>query len=246
MRDRAMAAQYYIGTSGFSYPHWRGVFYQEKLPQARWLEHYAQRYSTVELNNSFYRLPSEKAVEGWRDRSPPGFLFAVKASRIITHLRRLRDVQEPLQTFLSRICNLKEKLGPILYQLPPGMQRDEELLDAFLSVLPQELQHVLEFRNRSWYEEGVFARMRRHNVAFCVHDMAGVESPVVATADFVYLRFHGPTGRYAGSYPDEQLAEWAQLIRGLGEGLKEAYVYFNNDIGGHAVNNARTMEQLLS
>ncbi|MBI2872924.1 MAG: DUF72 domain-containing protein [Chloroflexi bacterium] len=236
----------HVGTSGFSYPHWRGAFYPQELPQARWLEHYAQHFSTVELNNSFYRLPTEKAFQGWRDRTPLGFVFAVNASRMITHLRRLRDIQEPLETFVARARHLKERLGPLLYQLPPGMRRNDELLEAFLSMLPQDLRHVIEFRNESWYEEGVLGLMRRYNVAFCVHDMARKESPVVATADFAYIRFHGTTGRYAGSYTDDQLAEWARRIRQLGTSCRAVYAYFNNDVGGHAVENARTLMQLLA
>ncbi len=236
---------YYIGTSGFSYPHWRGVFYPQKYPQARWLEYYARHFRTVELNNPFYRLPSEGTFQGWQERTPPGFVFAVKASRLITHLHRLRGVEEALETFFSRVCHLGEKLGPILYQLPPGMGQDLELLDGFLSRLPHHLQHVMEYRNPTWYDEATLAVMRRHNVAFCVHDMARKESPVVATADFAYFRFHGPTGRYAGNYSSEQLARWAGRIRELGDGLKATYIYFNNDIGGHAIDNARTLAHLL-
>lgn len=241
-----MAPKYYVGTSGFSYPHWRGIFYPAKLPQSRWLEYYATEFSTVELNNSFYRLPSERAFQGWRTRTPEGFIFAVKASRFITHLRRLRQVQAPLETFLSRARHLNEKLGPILYQLPPNMPRDKDLLEGFLSILPQGLQHVLEFRNQSWYEEGVHRLLRQHNVAFCVHDMSKLESPVLTTADFAYFRFHGPTGRYAGRYTDEMLQEWAQRIRQVSPDLKVIYVYFNNDVAGYAVKNAMTLGQLLS
>jgi uncharacterized protein YecE (DUF72 family) len=239
--------QCYIGTSGFSYTHWWGVFYPEKLPQARWLEHYARQFSTVEINNSFYRLPSERTFQGWRERTPAGFLFAVKASRFITHVRRLNDAQEPLETFLSRARNLEEKLGPVLYQLPPSMERDEGLLQAFLALLPEDLQHVVEFRHQSWYEEKVYAPMRRYNTALCIHDMAQSESPVVATADFAYVRFHGTTSRYAGNYSNGQLEDWAKRIKELASSsnLKAVYIYFNNDIEGHAVNNARSLIQLL-
>jgi uncharacterized protein YecE (DUF72 family) len=240
--------RYYIGTSGFSYSGWRGVFYPEKLPQARWLEHYAQQFPTVEINNSFYRLPSEQTFQGWRDRTPAGFLFAVKGSRLITHLRRLRDVQEPLATFLSHARHLQEKLGPTLYQLPPSLERDEGLLEAFLALLPEDLPQVIEFRHRSWYEERVYAAMRRYNAALCIHDMSQSESPMIATADFAYVRFHGTTSRYAGNYSDEQLEDWANRIRQLARdsNLNSVYTYFNNDIEGHAVNNAQTLAQLLA
>jgi uncharacterized protein YecE (DUF72 family) len=178
------ATKYYIGTSGFSYPHWRGLFYPDKLPQARWLEHYAQTFTTVELNSTFYRLASETTVKNWRDRTPQDFLFAVKASRLITHLHRLHGVQEPLESFLSRMQSLEQKLGPVLYQLPPSLKRDEALLEAFLQLLPTGQQHVLEFRDSSWYQEKVETLLGEHNVALCVHDMSGSESPVSATADF--------------------------------------------------------------
>jgi uncharacterized protein YecE (DUF72 family) len=239
---------YYVGTSGFSYTHWRGAFYPEKLPQARWLEHYARQFPTVEINNSFYRLPSEKTFQSWSERTPAGFLFAVKASRFITHLRRLHDVQAPLETFLSHARNLNEKLGPVLYQLPPSMGRDEGLLEAFLAILPRDLQHVIEFRRQDWYEERVYAAMRGSNVALCIHDMGQSKSPLVATADFTYVRFHGTTGRYTGNYSDEQLEDWATRIRQLASSNnpKIVYIYFNNDIAGHAVNNARALAQLLA
>ncbi len=240
-----MPVQYLVGTSGFSYKHWRDVFYPPGLAQARWLEYYAQRFATVELNSTFYRLPPEKTFDSWRRRTPPGFLFAVKASRLVTHLKRLRDVQEPLETFIGRARALEARLGPILYQLPPGMGRDEALLGDFLALLPADLRHVMEFRNKEWYAGPVFHLLRRHNVALCLHDMAGSEPPDLATADFAYVRFHGTTARYAGSYSDQQLEEWARRIGGLGD-LRRVYAYFNNDIGGHAVRNAATLLRFLS
>jgi uncharacterized protein YecE (DUF72 family) len=237
----------YIGVSGFSYPQWRGAFYPENLPHSQWLEHYAHQFSTVEVNSSFYRLPTEKTFQRWRETTPSGFLFAVKANRSITHQHHLENVQEPLDIFLARSRNLKEKLGPILYQLPPSMKRDEGMLEAFLSFLPQDLRHVVEFRHRGWYEEAVYAVLQRHNVALCIHDMGRSESPVAATADFAYVRFHGTSGRYTGDYSAQQLEDWAKRIRGLvsENQLKATYIYFNNGLEGHAVNNARTLAQLL-
>ncbi|MFQ5860482.1 MAG: DUF72 domain-containing protein [Dehalococcoidia bacterium] len=234
-----------IGTSGWSYAHWRGPFYPPELPQARWLEFYTQRFPTVELNNSFYRLPLSKTFQNWRTRVPQGFLFAVKASRFITHIKRLRDVAEPLETFLERARLLAEKLGPLLYQLPPGLGRDEARLSSFLALLPRDLQHVVEFRNPSWYDEGTLALLMGHNVAFCVHDMRGCATPVLATADFAYVRLHGPTGTYSGCYTKEALEEWADQVRAIGQGLKAVYIYFNNDIGGFAVANAMSLAAKL-
>jgi len=240
-----MGPKYYIGTSGWVYRHWRDVFYPSKLAQSKWLEFYTRHFPTVELNNSFYRLPTEKAFSNWRDTSPEGFVYAVKVSRFITHIKRLKDVQEPVETFLGRARHLGQKLGPLLYQLPPNMHRNDERLDAFLALLPKGLRHVVEFRHESWLDEGVFDILRRHNVGFCVFDMPDLPCPLVATADFAYIRFHGSTGLYWSCYSDEELEDWAQKISGLGKKLDTVYIYFNNDAEGFAIKNARTLGEKL-
>ena len=199
----------------------------------------------MELNNSFYQLPSEKAFENWRDTSPDDFVYAVKVSRFITHIKRLKNVEEPIETFLSRARHLQEKLGPLLFQLPPNMHRNDERLDAFLSLLPRGLRHVVEFRHESWLDEKVFEILRRHNVGFCVFDMPGLACPLVATADFAYIRFHGSSGLYFSCYSDEELEEWARKIAGLAKDLETVYIYFNNDAEGFAVKNAQTLAQKL-
>jgi uncharacterized protein YecE (DUF72 family) len=237
--------QYYIGTSGWHYDHWRHLFYPDKLPKAKWLEFYSRHFTTVELNNSFYRLPSEEAFANWRDSSPANFAFAVKVSRFITHIKRLKDIEQPVDTFLSRAKILKQKLGPLLYQLPPNMHRDDDRLESFLSILPQGLKHVLEFRHESWLDNGVFEILRRHNVGLCVFDMPDLSCPLVATADFAYLRFHGSTGLYSSCYTDEELAEWAKRLAGLAPEVKEVYIYFNNDAEAFAVRNAMTLGDYL-
>jgi len=236
-----MAAKYYIGTSGWVYPHWRDVFYPPKLPQPKWLEFYTRYFRTVELNNSFYRLPSEQAFSNWRESSPEGFVYAVKVSRFITHIKRLKDVGEPIETFLSRARCLKEKLGPLLYQLPPNMHRNDDRLDSFLSLLPGGLRHVIEFRHESWLDEGVFEVLRRHNVGFCVFDMPGLPCPLVATAEFAYIRFHGSSGLYFSCYSDEELEDWSSKILALASDLDTVYIYFNNDAEGFAIRNAQTI-----
>lgn len=241
-----MGAKYHIGTSGWVYPHWRDVFYPPKLAQSKWLEFYTRHFPTVELNNSFYRLPSEQAFSNWRDTSPEGFVYAVKVSRFITHIKRLKDVEEPVETFLSRAHHLEEKLGPLLYQLPPNMHRNNERLDAFLSLLPKGLRHVVEFRHESWLDEGIFDILRRHNVGFCVFDMPGLPCPLVATADFAYIRFHGSIGLYWSCYSDEELEDWAKKISRLGKDLEAVYIYFNNDAEGFAIRNAQTMAHRLT
>ena len=241
-----MKTRYYIGTSGWHYDHWRERFYPKGLPKARWLESYAAHFPTVELNNSFYHLPSEKAFATWRDSSPEGFTFAVKANRFITHIKRLRDAAEPLANFLERARLLRRKLGPILYQLPPSMKRDDGLLEGFLSLLPPDLRHAFEFRNSAWLDEGVFEILRRHNVGLCVFDMPDFTTPLAATADFAYVRFHGSASMYGGCYSEEELEEWVGKITSLGRGLEAVYIYFNNDAEGFAVANARTLGEYLA
>ena len=240
-----MGPKYHIGTSGWVYPHWRNVFYPPKLPQSKWLEFYTRHFPTVELNNSFYRLPSEKAFSNWRDTSPEGFIYAVKVSRFITHIKRLKEVEEPVETFLSRARYLEEKLGPLLYQLPPNMHRNDERLDGFLSLLPRGLRHVVEFRHESWLDEEVFDILRRHNIGFCIFDMPGLACPLMATADFAYIRFHGSSGLYFSCYSGEELEDWAQKISALGKDLGTVYIYFNNDAQGFAIKNAQTLSGKL-
>ena len=237
-------ARYYIGTSGWHYDDWRGVFYPEKLPKKDWLAFYAGRFPTVELNYSFYRLPKESAFEGWHDNTPAGFCIAVKASRYITHVKRLKDIEEPLNNFMSRAALLKEKLGPVLYQLPSSFHRDDVRLAEFLEKLPGG-QHVIEFRHASWLADEVFGMLFKNKVGFCIFDMPKLRSPLLATADFAYIRFHGTGERYSGSYPDAVLAEWARNISKLAKGLDAVYVYFNNDVSGHAVKNAAKLRDLL-
>ncbi|MDP3879383.1 MAG: DUF72 domain-containing protein [Dehalococcoidales bacterium] len=237
--------KYYIGTSGWHYDHWRVRFYPEKLPKTKWLEFYAARFNTVELNNSFYRLPSEAAFTNWRDSSPADFTFSVKVSRLITHFKKLRDTGETVGKFIARVRLLGDKLGPLLYQLPPDMRRDDELLDLFLSTLPRDIEHVFEFRHRSWLEEGVLGILHNYNAGFCIFDMPSLSCPLVVTADFAYIRFHGSTGLYRSSYSDEKLATWAGRVANLAQELKAVYIYFNNDAEAFAVTNALTLRSFL-
>ena len=239
-------AKYFIGTSGWVYPHWRGTFYPQKLPQAQWLQYYAEHFPTVELNSSFYRLPSEQAFQGWCRKSPDGFRYSVKASRFITHIKRLKNVAEPVETFLSRARYLDDKLGPLLFQLPPSMQRDDERLESFLSMLPQRFRYVIEFRHESWLDDAVFDMLHRYNAALCVFDMPGLACPLLATADFAYVRFHGTSGLYSSCYSDEELDGWMLKIAELAKGRDEVYIYFNNDVEGFAIQNAKTLTRKLN
>lgn len=235
-----------IGTSGWSYAHWREVFYPPKLPPRDYLAFYAAEFPTVEINSSFYHLPRETTVARWASTTPESFCFSVKASRYLTHQLRLRDCQEPLQTFLGVVAGLAAKLGPLLFQLPPGLHRDSALLAEFLDLLPSRLRIAVEFRHKSWYEEEVFALLASRGVALCVHDLHGCEVPPVVTAPFAYVRLHGPARAYTGSYSSETLAAWAGTAVTWAAENRDVYVYFNNDIGGYAVQNARELQALVA
>jgi len=237
--------RYHIGTSGWHYEHWRGRFYPEQLPKAKWLGFYADHFTTVEVNNSFYRLPSENAFANWYGNSPANFIFAVKVSRFITHIKRLKNTEEAVEKFISRAKLLKDKLGPMLYQLPPNMHRNDEVLESFLSTLPQGFKHVFEFRHQSWFEDRVLETLHKYNVGFCIFDMPYLDCPLVATADFAYISFHGSTELYSSGYSDEELAHWVKRLKDLATNLKEVYIYFNNDAGAFAVKNAMTLGNYL-
>jgi uncharacterized protein YecE (DUF72 family) len=245
LAGRGRSLNYYIGTSGWHYEHWRGRFYDEELPRAKWLEFYASHFDTVEVNNSFYRLPTDNAFANWHENSPDSFGFALKMSRYVTHIKRLKDTEEAIDRFLERAKRLKDKLGPILFQLPPNMHRSDEVLESFLSKLPRGLKYVLEFRHQSWFEDRVFETLHKYNTGFCIFDMPYLDCPLVATADFAYIRFHGSTELYSSCYYDEELSRWAERITELAKGLKEVYIYFNNDAEAFAIKNAITLGKYL-
>jgi uncharacterized protein YecE (DUF72 family) len=235
-----------IGTSGWHYDHWRGPFYPEKLPDSRMLEFYIQHFDTVELNNTFYRLPSESAVEVWRESVPAGFLFAAKGSRFLTHMKKLRDPVPGQARFFERVDHLKRKLGPVVFQLPPSWGPDVPRLEEFLEALPPRHRYSFELRDPSWHIEEVYRVLRRHNVAFCVYDLAGFESPRLVTADFAYVRLHGPgANRYQGSYSDDALRGWVRRIEDWMRTLKAVYIYFDNDQAGYAVKDALALKGMV-
>ncbi len=234
-----------VGCLGYSYKHWRGVFYPEKLPTTRWLEHYSQHFMTVELNNTFYTLPGQKTFEFWRDRTPLGFVFSVKASRFITHMKKLKEPQEQLANFLEKARLLEAKLGPILYQLPPRWRFDPARLEAFLQLLPPDLQHTIEVRDTSWLNERFFGLLEQYRVAYCITSLPIYQTPIIATASFVYFRCHGSGQMYYYNYTRAELERWRDEIVGLaGQGLP-VYCYFDNDPEGWAVQNALDIIQLL-
>jgi len=231
-----------IGTSGWHYKHWRGCFYPEELKSSEYLSWYVRHFKTVEVNNCFYRLPTESAVENWRNSTPADFCFAVKGSRFLTHIKRLRDAEAGLDTFLSRMGLLQQKFGPILFQLPPNWHVNPERLENFLQALPRKHPCIFEFRDPTWYQPEIYDLLRRYGVGLCIHDWGGQRSPAELTAEFTYIRFHGATGRYQGEYTREMLEKWADLIYRWRQQLKEIYVYFNNDVGGHAIRNALLLQ----
>lgn len=235
-----------IGTSGWHYAHWRGAFYPEALPTAEWLGYYLRTFDTVEVNHSFYRLPAESTLAGWRDAVPAGFVFAAKASRYLTHMKKLLDPQSALDTFLPRLEVLGPRLGPLLFQLPPRWRRNVPRLAGFLEALPATHRYAFEFRDPSWHHPEVYALLERHGMAFCAYDLAGFQSPLALTADFAYVRLHGPSASaYQGSYDREQLVAWAERVRAWQRDLQAVYVYFDNDAEGYAAANARELKLLL-
>lgn len=235
-----------IGTSGFSYPHWKGVFYPPKLKPSGWLDYYQERFDTLELNSTFYRLPQPETLLKWRGAVKSGFLFAMKASRWITHIKRLKDVQESIETFFERAVLLGEKLGPVLYQLPPSFERDTERFEAFLSMLPDGFVHAFEFRHPSWFDERVRRLLKARKASFCVCDGPLSQSfPQWITSEEIYIRFHGPAEVYRGEYPIEQLALWAEKIKGFKAQGLSVFAFFNNDAYGSAVKNALQLKELL-
>jgi uncharacterized protein YecE (DUF72 family) len=232
-----------IGTSGYQYRHWRGIFYPEGLAQRLWLPHFARFFDTVEMNATFYRLPTETAVARWAELTPPRFVFAVKGSRYLTHMKRLLDTGEGLSRFFEPVARFGGKLGPVLWQLPPRMKADAARLDRFLSLLPKG-RYAVEFRDASWYSDEVCAVLERHGAAFCEHDQLPRQPPRLTTG-WRYVRFHGTTGRYSGRYGPAHLRDVAADLLAWSRRGRDAFVYFNNDLGGHALYDALDLLALV-
>ena len=238
-----------VGLSGWNYAHWRGgVFYPPRLPASRWLDFYAERFDTVEVNSTFYRLPRVDAVAHWVEQTPPGFLFAVKASRYLTHVKRLRDLGPGLERFLERIQPLlvSPKLGPLLWQLPPTFRRDDERLADALARLPRELRHCVEFRHPSWFVEETYAVLREHGAALAIGDRPQVNEFQAheLTAPWTYVRFHGGTRGRRGNYSESELRAWAARLRDWSS-THEVFAYFNNDWEGFAPRNAALLKRVI-
>ncbi len=234
-----------VGTSGYQYNHWREILYPADLPTKRWFEHYAQQFDTVEINNTFYNLPAASVFDDWRERAPPNFRFALKFSRYGTHMKKLKDPDEPIQRFIERAERLKAFLGPILVQLPPRWRVDAGRLAAFLQAAPRRHRWAVEMRDESWLCDPVYKVLERHNAALCIHDLVHGH-PWRMTADWAYLRFHGTSQRkYSGDYSPQKLAALARRLARLLHDGRDVYAYFNNDAEGHAVKNAASLREYV-
>lgn len=235
----------HIGTSGWSYDHWEGPFYPDGLPAGDRLACYAGRFSTVEINTSFYHLPAAEAVDQWRDSVPADFVFSAKASRYITHMKKLKDPHETVPPFLQPVDRLGDRLGPVLFQLPPRWRADHARLEAFLDSLDRRHRYAFEFRDPSWFDRPVRHLLEKYDAAFCIYDLGGQVSPKSVTTDFVYVRLHGPAAAYQGSYDNRTLAGWAGAFSTWARQGRAVYCYFNNDQQGHAALDALRLKRML-
>lgn len=240
------AARVRVGTSGWTYDGWRGRFYPREVPKRLWLRHYASYFSTAEVNGSFYRTPSIAATRGWRDGTPDGFVFSWKASKFITHWKRLTErCTNSIELMDSRLRELLPKVATVLFQLPPQFAKNPQRLEAFLAMLPPRYRYSFEFRHNSWYDDDILALLQRHDAALCLSDHGDAPAPWTLTASHVYVRGHGPTGRYHGSYSARALRRWAQRIAAWRDQNRDVLVYFDNDQKAAAPGDALRLIQYL-
>jgi len=240
-----VSKEIYIGTSGWHYQHWKGPFYPKALSDENILDYYLKHFETAEINNTFYQLPEKETFAQWRDSAPEGFLFSVKASRYITHMKKLKDPEQPVANFIARIEVLGNNLGPVLFQLPPRWRPNIERLTSFLTTLPEDHRYAFEFRDESWFAKRTEEALRDRGAAFCIYEFEHRESPRPVTADFVYVRLHGPDGAYQGKYDDQTLKRWAEdILSWVNEG-KKVFCYFDNDEKGYAPQNALKLKELI-
>ena len=235
----------FIGTSGWVYRHWVGPFYPKGIKARDHLGFYAERFDTVEVNGTFYRLIAKDVLARWREQTPDDFVFACKGSRYLTHMKRLKDCDQGLDRFFDRVLSLGDKLGPVIFQLPGNFKPDHARLAEFADCVPKGRRYAFEFRNPAWFDATTLEILRERNAALCLYEFAGQEAPLELTADFVYIRLHGPDGAYQGSYGDEALAGWASRLRKWSRRGLDAYCYFDNDQHGYAPQNALRLKELL-
>ena len=241
----------YIGTSGWSYDHWVGIFYPDDLKKNQWLSYYSEHFSTVELNMSFYRYPFQNMLKGWKNKLPEEFKMTFKAHRQITHRKKFQDVKENLDRFYNTVEEMGKRAGCILFQAPPSFRKtpeNEEILGRFLENTDSAYHNVMEFRHASWWNKETLDLLKHYNVAFCTVSGINMPSDVMVSADYAYFRFHGPKEVYASEYSGEQLCAWADSINELisKEKIRDVYCYFNNDFHGFAIKNAKTLQSLIN
>jgi uncharacterized protein YecE (DUF72 family) len=234
-----------IGTSGWSYGHWLGTFYPKGTRPPDFLAVYADRFDSVEINRTFYKLPTVSTMAAWRAQSPSHFLFAAKASRYLTHRKKLKNPEEPIGRLLGCVEALEQKLGPVLFQLPPRWRANPDRLEHFLAQLPDTHRYTFEFRDPSWHDDRILELLSKRGAAFCIFDLAGKPSPVEVTARFVYMRLHGPGGAYQGSYDDQTLSNWARRILDWSEQGRDVYCYFDNDEKAYAPHDALRLKGMV-
>jgi len=234
----------FVGTSGWQYLHWKRVFYPDKLPQPEWLPYFAERFQTVEVNNTFYNLPEKSVFERWRKNSPPDFVFALKMSRYLTHLKRLHDPAEPVRRFMTRAGVLGSQLGPVLIQLPPRLGIDLELLAGTLKLFDRSVRVAVEFRDESWFTDETRSLLERHRAALCLADSPRRKQPTWRTADWGFVRFHEGRGSDAPGYERDVLQRWVARIAEMWPRQGDVFVYFNNDTAGHAIRDAVTFADI--
>jgi uncharacterized protein YecE (DUF72 family) len=239
-------ARIHVGTSGWHYDHWVGPFYPEGTRSKDMLACYAERFRAVEINSTFYSLPSADTLAGWRDGTPADMVFACKASRYITHMKKLKDPEQSIRRFFDAIAALGDKAGPVLFQLPPRWKADVERLERFLAALPEDRRYAFEFRDESWFRDDIYRVLSRRDAALCVYDLAGRRSPVQATADFAYVRLHGPGDAYKGNYDGRTLSGWARRFLGWRDQGCDVYCFFDNDENGYAALNAIRMQEMIA
>ncbi len=235
----------YIGTSGWNYDHWKGSFYPESAKKRDWFGLYQSTFNTVEINNTFYNLPSVETVKKWNNASGDNFIYSVKASRYITHMKKLKDPEKSTSSFFNIIRHFGRALGPVLFQLPPRWKRNNERLRDFLDCLPPDYAYTFEFRDPSWFHDDTYKILTEHNAAFCIYHLAGTVSPREVTSNFVYIRLHGPAGAYRGKYGTRELTGWAGAISTWRHQGKDVYCYFDNDEKGYAPHNALELIEMV-
>lgn len=234
----------FVGTSGFMYSHWKGVFYPSDLPQRDWFSFFVKEFDAVELNVSFYRLPKKEVFAGWRKKAGENFVFSIKGSRFITHIKRLKDCQEPVKRFFESAIKIKREKDIVLWQLPPRFKANPEQLSRFLKLLPKNWRHAFEFRDESWLSEKIYKMLKQYNTAIVFQDYPDWPISEKITADFVYLRFHGKTHLYTSCYTEKELTGWANKIKAWQKKGLDCYAFFNNDALGYAVENAKQFRGL--